>query len=307
MSPKACLSDDILTFCTMKYASHTASIVLFLFCSIHATIAANDSPTPHFVLQKATEMKANAENLIGEYKNASKGKKWGRSPGHLAVYTAMFKYRDELTTLIEMSKPGASPDRLMKVVMDCEAHEKHIKELASYLILPKSLKDQIFNMRSSAKEMTSLLNTYEGRYFVWKKTFLEKRHASELAAMRRQVANLEDSQQVMAREAQKLAEEARKANEEPRVIVEERIVYPAYYPQPHCQPHHHHKKHKGKHCNKNKHKHPHHKKNTKCDSHQHSAAFTEREERINKRMRERDERIQKRMQERQRRNKLRRR
>lgn len=184
------------------------SALLAFFTSVHYLHAEDDTPTPQALKEKATILLGATNKLARDYRNASNGKNWGRSPGHKALYQSIFAYRDELETVTEMCKPGQSPDRLLTIAMDCKLRGKAMVEHAGFLILPDKILKQIREISERSKELISPIRQYEQRYFTWKKVDLQKKHGDDLAQFQRELIALQTRQNKIIQRASEIAREA---------------------------------------------------------------------------------------------------
>ncbi len=160
----------------MKFPLSYLATCLLLLPSLHAE---EDSPTPLLLKEAATGLRDDANQLAKHFKTASTGKQWGLSPGHKALYQAIFAYRNELQITIEMSKPAESPDRLLKVILDSRALGKRVAFLSKFIIIPDEIRKEITKVSQGSNILIPHVQKYETRYFVWKKVELVREHAEE--------------------------------------------------------------------------------------------------------------------------------
>lgn len=170
--------------------------------------AADDTPSPQLMKETATSIRDAANKLAREYRTASNGKNWGLSPGHKAVYQSIFAYRNELETVTEMCTSGESPDRLLTAALDCKLKGRVMSELAAFVILPDNLLEQINAISKRSNELIAPLQRYEQRYFTWKKVDLERKHASDLARLQRELAALKINQNQIIQRSNEIAAQA---------------------------------------------------------------------------------------------------
>lgn len=183
----------------MKNLTSTLLTVLLTYCipltSLHAE---DDTPSPQVLKETASTLRDEVSTLAREYLKASKGKKWGRSPGHQALYKKIFSYRNELQTTTEMCTSGQSPDRLLTIAMDCQSIGKVMTELAEFIILPDETLKLIRDLSAQSNQLLPAIEKYEQRYFIWKKAALEQQYADDLAGLQRELSTLAASQKKIA-------------------------------------------------------------------------------------------------------------
>lgn len=206
------------------------AVSLLLVPLVHA--AEEDSPSPQFLKEAATELKEDANKLAKQYQKASIGKQWGRSPGHKALYQAIFAYRNELQTASKMCQPAESPDRLLKVILDSRTLGKRMEFLAKFIIIPDPILQAITNTSQASNTLLPHLQKYEARYFTWKKVELEREHAEDLEKMQQQIAALQRSHNAVVNNSNQILNALEEERSRPDTI----IVHPGGHQS--CPPSH---------------------------------------------------------------------
>jgi len=207
------------------------TIIFGLLPYQHVYANPDDSPSPQLLKEKATILRDAASQLGRDYLAASKGKNWGHSPGHKALYQSIFAYRNELQTVTEMSKPGSLPDRLLTIAMDCKIKSQAMANLAVFVIIPDSLLQQINELSKRSKELLAPIQQYEQRYFTWRKVDLERKHASDLALLQRELADLKSNQKHIIQRTNEIAAQDDCPPQEV-IVIEQPHNHPPRPPQP---------------------------------------------------------------------------
>lgn len=181
-----------------KLTSILLTVLLSYSIPLTCLHAEGDTPSPQILKETASTLRDEVSTLAREYRKASDGKKWGRSPGHQAVYKKIFSYRNELQTTAEMCTSGQSPDRLLTIAMDCKRIGKVMTELAEFVILPDETLERIHVLSEQSNQLLPAIEKYEQRYFIWKKAALEQQYVDDLAGLQRELSALVASQKKIA-------------------------------------------------------------------------------------------------------------
>lgn len=206
-----------------------------------AQATADDTPSAHQLAQAGDQLATEVSDVIKDFKTASKGKRWGRSPGHKATYQALLRYRQELLLLIDMCRPAESPDRLMIVVVDCEKLRKNSMSLAEFIIIPDALTTKIQSLKPAAATLVPKVNHYETRYFTWKKSVADTRMAQDMSRMRKELRQVQQNQQDIARQSQNILNEVSQNHSQPSTTTQTNHVVvercpPQQPARPVCRP-----------------------------------------------------------------------